>query len=343
MVPTLTCRHPRRLMFKKTPSVYRTILKKSWEITIKNKFLWFFGLFAAIAGNGGIYEIFVKGFDKISKSGELSREQSLWSYLDINKLETFYEKTPLFVSIFWFIFIIILIIILVVICLSVISKGAIINSAKNLSAKKKVSFKDAWAYGNKYFWRLLGLTVFSKAVIFGLLILITLPVMFFISGGDGNFTWNLVLYILSFVLFTGLALLVSFMTVFAACFVVVEEYSLVEAIHSGMRLFIKNWLTAIEMALILFTVSFTVGLALILFTILYLIPVCLLLLAFTYLDLVLGFWFIACLSALFWVAIVMGIGAFLSTFQLSAWTLLFTELNKGKIWSKLLRFIGIRE
>ncbi|OGF21536.1 hypothetical protein A2316_04255 [Candidatus Falkowbacteria bacterium RIFOXYB2_FULL_38_15] len=329
-------------MFKKTPSVYRTILKRSWEITIKNKFLWFFGIFAAIAGNGGIYEIFAKGFNRVSERGEfVTPGESLWSYLDINKLETFYEKTPLFVTIFWFVFILAIIIIAVAICLSILSKGAIINSSKKLAGKKKVDFKDGWEAGTKYFWRLLGLNIFSKAVIFGLLVLLTIPVMLFISGGDGNFIWNLVLYILSFVFFTGLALLVSFITVFASCFIAAEDYSLVEAIRAGLRLFARNWLTAIEMALILFAISFVVGLALIIFTILYLIPVALLLLAFTYLELVLGFWLILFLSSLFWMAIVICLGGLLSTFQFSAWTLLFMDLNKGKIWSKLLRFVGI--
>jgi hypothetical protein len=73
------------------------------------------------------------------------------------------------------------------------------------------------------------------------------------------------------------------------------------------------------------------------------IPVSLLLLAFTYLELVLGFWLIFCLSVLFWIAVVIGVGAFLSVFNLSAWTLLFEEIKKEKIWSKLLRFVGIRD
>jgi hypothetical protein len=38
-------------------SLYRSILKRAWEISWKFKYLWFFGLFAALLGNGGEFEI----------------------------------------------------------------------------------------------------------------------------------------------------------------------------------------------------------------------------------------------------------------------------------------------
>ena len=38
-------------------SIYRSILKQAVNIAWKFKYLWFFGLFAALAGNGGIYNI----------------------------------------------------------------------------------------------------------------------------------------------------------------------------------------------------------------------------------------------------------------------------------------------
>src|SRR3989339_171008 len=46
---------------------YTNILKQSWDITWKNKYLWFFGLFAALLGNGGDLDIIVRGFDHDNK------------------------------------------------------------------------------------------------------------------------------------------------------------------------------------------------------------------------------------------------------------------------------------
>src|SRR3990167_11185977 len=36
---------------------YRNILKQSWRLTWRNKYLWIFGIFAALLGNGGELEI----------------------------------------------------------------------------------------------------------------------------------------------------------------------------------------------------------------------------------------------------------------------------------------------
>ena len=43
--------------------LYRNILSQAWKITWRSKYLWFFGLFAALLGNGGELEIVFRGFD----------------------------------------------------------------------------------------------------------------------------------------------------------------------------------------------------------------------------------------------------------------------------------------
>ena len=50
-------------------SIYRSILKQAVNIARKFKYLWFFGLFAALAGNGGIYNIGINNFDKVESQG----------------------------------------------------------------------------------------------------------------------------------------------------------------------------------------------------------------------------------------------------------------------------------
>ncbi len=94
-------------MFKKPTQVYRPIFKKAWEITKQNRFLWIFGLFAALAGNGGIYEILFKGFGRIVGKGDLAAGSS-WSWifetLSYPRLEDIYVRSPLFVSLLWVLF-----------------------------------------------------------------------------------------------------------------------------------------------------------------------------------------------------------------------------------------------
>lgn len=334
-------------MFKKPTSIYRPILKKAWAITRQNKFLWIFGLFAALAGNGGIYEILVKSFERVVSRGEIFLEKTpwlwQWSIFVWPRLEEVSEKAPLFVNLFWFLFLVILIILGIVICLNIVSRAALINCVRKIVIKRKTDFKDGFTIGKKYFWQILGLNILAKALIFSLLVVSTIPVMFFITDGSGNIGLNLSLYLVSFILFVALAIFVSFMAIYASCFVVINDLPFVEAIRASWRLFIKNWLASIEVALILFLITFGVGIGVIVLSLLYLLPVALLLVAFAYLELNFSFWLFAFWAALGWLGGILYVGAVLGTFQSSTWTILFLELNKKKIWSKLLRLAGIKK
>ncbi|MFA5129027.1 MAG: hypothetical protein WC445_03640 [Patescibacteria group bacterium] len=334
-------------MFKKPTQVYRPIFKKAWEITKQNRFLWIFGLFAALAGNGGIYEILIKGFGRIVSEGEATLMTSKWlwltEFLSFPRLEDIYVRSPLFVSLLWVLFFVILAALAFLIWVIVTSRGALISSVRKIASRKKTGLREGWAEGKKYFWPVLGLNLLSKAITFGLLVLITIPAMLFLTGQGGNVGLNLFLYILAFVVFTSLALFISFMAVYATCFVIMENKPFVESIRLSWKMFVRNWLISIEMAILLFLITIAAGIGLILFTLLYMIPVALLLFAFSYLELSIGFWLIGFLATLGWFVALFFAGAILSTFQFSSWTLLFMEINKKKIWSKLLRFVGIRK
>ena len=332
-------------MFKKPTQVYRPIFKKAWEITKQNRFLWVFGLFAALAGNGGIYEILIKGFGRIVSEGEANLMTSKWAWLtnffSFPRLEDLYVRSPLFVSLLWVLFFVILAALAFLIWIIVTSRGALVSSIKKIATRKKTDLHEGWTEGKKYFWPVLGLNLLSKALTFGLLILITVPAMLFLTGQGGNVGLDLFLYILAFVIFTSLALFISFMAIYATCFVVMENKPFAESIRLSWKMFIKNWLISIEMALLLFGITIAAGVGIILFTLLYMIPVALLLFAFSYLELTIGFWLIAFLATLGWFLALFFAGAIISTFQFSSWTLLFIEINKKKIWSKLLRFVGV--
>ena len=47
-------------------TLYRDIIKEAWYITWRRKFLWFFGLFAVLLGNGGEYEILIQNINAVS-------------------------------------------------------------------------------------------------------------------------------------------------------------------------------------------------------------------------------------------------------------------------------------
>ncbi len=332
-------------MFKKQTQIYRPILRKAWEITRQNRFLWIFGIFAALAGNSGVYEILLKGFDRVVARGGSLPAQSTWLWItgmfSFPRLEDIYIQSPFLASLLWIIFFGVVAVLGVVIWLSMSSRAALITSVKKIAGRKKTNLHEGWTEGKKYFWPVLGLNLLSKALVFVLLLLITIPAMLYLTGQGGNMGVNLFFYVLAFIIFTVLALIVSFMAVYASCFVVAAEKTFVEAIVDSWKMFIKNWLVSIEMALILFVLAIGVGLGLIVFTVLYMIPVALILFALSYLELSIGFWLIMCLATLGWFVALFFAGAIFSAFQFSSWTLLFLELCKRRVWSKILRFAGV--
>ena len=50
-------------------TLYRNIFSQSLKITWRYKYLWFFGLFSALLGNGGEIELLLRRFDGTVEQG----------------------------------------------------------------------------------------------------------------------------------------------------------------------------------------------------------------------------------------------------------------------------------
>ena len=112
---------------------------------------------------------------------------------------------------------------------------------------------------------------------------------------------------------------------------------MIDAVRLGWELFLSNWLVSLEMAFILFGISFLTTLCVFLSLAILAIP--LMLIAYIALQLAsLGlFWFILFSFLILFILIVVLVGSVLTTFQIASWTGLFIELiNKGAV-SKIVR------
>jgi hypothetical protein len=330
-------------MLKKQTSVYRRILKKAWQITWQNKFLWLFGFLAALIGNVSIYEILTKGFLKISEVGQTSQHDVLMGImLSWNEIQNYTASNPFFILLFSLLLLGCFILMGFAIWLAITSRGAIIGCVFKINKKEKINLKEGWALGKKFFWQILGFNILARCFIVALLFLITIPALLILGDNGGPLWQNLLLYFVSFVIFTALALIVSLMAIYASSFVVIKNHKFFDAVRKSWNLFIKNWITSLEMTLILFLISLGVGIAFIFFSILISIPFVLFLVSFYYLNLQFAFLITFLLVLLAWLCLLILMGSALVTFQFSSWTLLFVELTKRKTLSKLFRFIGIK-
>jgi hypothetical protein len=317
---------------------YRNILKQALSITWRNKYLWFFGLFATLLGGGGEYEIISRGF-----SGDTAQtlfpnfnrlaETGIFHWQTFSNFATIFKTNPGSAIVLFLIAIIIIALSLFLIWLMVISQTALVsNSAKIINgAKNSLGIRDGVRSGIKHFWPVFGLNIIIKTIIYLAFALIGLPIILSKSPLVNY------LYIILFIILIPLAIIFSFVVKYAIAFVIIKKDNFINSIREGWKLFTKNWLVSVEMAFILFFISFFAGLIIILSILILIVPFLFLAIILYELTSVIGFWLIIItgLIALFCI-IILG-GAALTTFQISAWTNLFLKLTNQGGASKIIR------
>jgi len=311
--------------------LYRVILKTAWKIAKKYKLLWIFGFFAVWVANTGEMQIFFNSFSSIQKTS-----LGLWN-------------SPLFLALFkgapsfdviisgLLLLLIFLIIFLLVAWLVVISQTAIIYATHLISENKKVSFKLIFQEAQKHFIKVLGLNILSRALVGLLLFVILIPILTIIvsSGSKLATLFSIIIWII----FLPIAIIISFIMKYAINFVVIKKENFKDSLSRAWDLFRTNWLISIEMTLALTIISFIVGFVLLIITIIIVGPFLRidLLTFYSFKNFALG---LILFKVLPLIIIYTLIGAWISVFQISSWTLLFEKLTSGKRYSKLVRIIS---
>lgn len=322
-------------------SLYRNMIRQAWNTTWSNKYLWFFGLFAALVSSGGEYEILVRGLgtdaggdpgglNRIRETGIFSK-QALVNLGDILKNDTSSFVIALIVGL------LILALSLFLIWLAVVSQAALVNNVAGHLGGKAGDFKGGMVAGMKKFWPVLGLNAISKAVVYLIFIIFGLPVIY--TASKAGLVMANLLYVLLFIIFVIVVLTLSFIIKYAIGYTVIKGSKILESIKSGWNLFAKNWLVSMEMALLLFFVSLVVSFAYFLVMLVFAIPFMLLIFAFAKIS-TLAFMFVITMALIFYFATLVLVGSTLSTFQVASWTALFLQLAEKGAESKLVRVIN---
>ncbi len=327
-------------------SLYRKIFKKSLFITWNNKYLWFFGLFAAVLGAIGKYEVSLNKISGDLQEGLLPWFSSLWNseiFASISwssTVETF-QANPVSFFIIIGLFLILLILAVFFIWLTIISQvGLINNSAEAFKTNKKRTksgIKEGVLAGVKNFWPALGLNVIIKTLVYILFALLALSFIAVTTGVNSQLVG--VTYVILFIVFIPLALILSLLLKYAVCFLVIKQEKFLKSLEKSWHLFINNWLVSIEMAAILFVFQFLLTGALILIMLTFSIP-------FVLLALLTANFFVSAFSLVINFSLLLGIilmfffGAIFTTFAISSWTGLFLELSGNKnVLSKIIRLV----
>lgn len=317
--------------------LYSQALKKSWHLLWEHKRIWVLGLFAAFLGQMGLFDL----FSKVSLAASGSEASSFWSLATPRLFFTDLTGLTMSDSLSAKVWLVSLFLLLVGLGLlwifvAVASQGALIRvSADYAKNKNLLSLSRAWQEGITYFWPLLWFQILKKFVLCLLGVIVGLATLNVLLG----FTvWSFVLFLLVFLLFILVGMVVSFLVIYAAGYVVVENYPWRRALLGAWKLFLDHWLVSIEVGLIVLFLNVVVALVALLGFLLFFLPT-------------LVTWLIAVLtlnSALWWAGLMVGIlfsslfmiflGALFTIYTTSVWTYLFTKMHHGGFFSRILHW-----
>lgn len=322
-------------------SLYRNILKQALIVSWKHKYLWFFGLFAALFIDNSGFEFLLQAFQ--SGAGSLAESlrsigsTGIFSLNGLSNAGSVFASEPLLATLSVLLLLLLLALFLFLFWLAVVSQLAIVNNSAKAFANKKAVFQDGIAVGAKNFWPALILNFIAFFIIL-------IPVAI-ASFNPEQWILKLVYFLFFFAVII-LVIAFSFMIKFAIANLVIKGTDLSASLKKGWELFSKNWLISIEMALILFAVAlfgflsirfFLIPFMLIL--VWYLAAVLFSLLSFSASVAAAVFLFFLIVGYVTAFLVVVAFGAFLATFQISAWTKLYMELSGKGAESKIVRMI----
>lgn len=226
-------------------------------------------------------------------------------------------------------------------CAATISQGALVHAASRSMRiiKTLPPAERSWHVGASHFWRLLGVNILRKILLglggFAVYFTTFRAVM---DGGVFFATLSFVTFVLACIV----GLVISFFSVYAVGYIVVEEQSFGAALSQAWKLFTSHWMTSIEVGVILLFCNAMVGLFALFSFFLFMTPALILMVV----SMVLGTPLLAVTAVLtsmilFMIFIVL-LGASFAVFSTTVWTYLFMKMHAHGIPSRILHWAGHR-
>ena len=320
--------------------LYRQALSHSWRLAWQHKSLWVFGMFAAFLGQMGFLELISRtSLTAATRLSPFGLAGSIWAMVKAFVTADVEWQMPLdaWAWLGWLvgsvggIFLLLLFV-------SVVSQGALIEATAFSVRKKNLpDVGRCWHMGVKHFWSLFLINIFRWVIFCGLVLVVSIAALNVLL--IGNFA-DAVLFILLFILATAVGMVLSFLVVYSAAYVVVEEKKLGKAIEHAWRLFLDHWLVSIEVGIIVLFLNIVVGVVVLLGFMLTFLPT-------------LISWFIALLTsnanlwtagliagAFFFVLFVIFVGSIFTVFTTAVWTYLFMAMHHVGIKSRMLHWLN---
>ena len=297
------------------------ILKRAWQITWKNKFLWFFGLLIVLFGQGSETNFFLNNLQIINnQTANLFNWNKVFSFLE--NFKVLFISHPFQVILF---FLILIVLVLIVIFINLSSQGSLIYCSKKLSQNKKSTFIEGAHIGIKNFWALLVIFILANLFILISFLIFVLPfTIFFIKNNSP--LWFFLSLLSSLLILLPISILVYLITRFAYCYLVLKSKKILSSIEKSIKLFLKNWLIILKFALFL-SLIYILGIIIIaLVSFLISLPLFLISIMLNYLISFDISWSLMVIGVITSTILSLFIISILTVFQYNSWVLLFSEL-----------------
>jgi hypothetical protein len=285
---------------------YFEILKDAWQVTWKNRYLWWFGFLTIFSGGGTIYFNF----------GEKNEKE-------FQKVVEFFSIHP---NAAIAILVMAVAFCLLFLILGIIAEGALIKSVQKTLGGEKYNFKAGLKEGRKYFWKLFLIRLVAGFFIFAVAFLFAVPITFIFINK---------FYLLG-ILAAVLGLLILIPVLFLACFTkkfgyfyaVMFDLSLGESLENGYKLILNNIWNSLLVAVIFVVIKILVFSLILLALLLLVVPVLIIGGIFFLILKMTGVILVAILVGLVLAVFFFAVGSVFKVFTETAWILFFKEIAK---------------
>jgi hypothetical protein len=304
---------------------YGELIGDAFRITLRNRYLWFFGFFAG--GTGFNFPTNIPSGGGNFDPGNFRQPSTMLSAAQVGQeLGTGVIIAGLVV--------VVLILALFLIFMAVVSQGALADSVAAIDRGDGRGFGSAFRSGLGNFWRVLGYIVVFLLIAIGLLLVIGIPVALSIGGTfaltqsvGARVSVAVVVGIVAFVALIAVFVPFSIIGQYALREIVVRRERVLGSVGSGYALFRRNIGRSLLILLIKFGLSIGITIAFILVALIVGLVLAIPAIALAVAGLSTGAWIAGGIAALIFIPLFLVVAGAIGTFSHAYWTLAYLRLT----------------
>ena len=306
---------------------YGDLIRDAFRITLRNRFLWFFGFFAGGTGSNFLGNVPSGGGN--FNPDDFRQSSTMLSAIQLGQG---LSNAVLIVGIV----IVVLILALFFIFLAIVSQGALADSVAAIDRGEGRRFGTAFGSGMGNFWRVLGYYVLFFLVALGLLVVIAIPVALLVGGTfaatqstGARISVAVVVGLLAFLLLIVVFIPLSIIAQYALRDIVVRRERVLGSVASGYSLFRRNIGRSLLLWLIQIGLSIGIAIAFILVILIVGLVLFIPTIALAVAGSSTGAVIAGVIAGLILLPILLVLSGAIGTFSHAYWTLAYLRLTSG--------------